>query len=254
MSKINKDIDKTIIKEPNSLNPTLPNIILSIEGLDKTFQSSCETLSIIKGLDLRVRRATKVILTGSSGSGKSTVLNIIGSLESATAGSVKIFDGVARDILKMSEREKREYRARFLGFVFQHHYLLSDFSAKENIALPALTCGEKRHVAFRKAEELLEEVGLSSRANHYPNELSGGERQRVAVARALINDPKLILADEPTGSLDPVNAAHISDLLFSMVDAHKKTLIMVTHDERLAVHADVHYELKDGRLECVGRA
>ena len=221
------------------------NNIITIEKLEKTYVSKGENLTILKDLDLLVPQGKKVIIVGESGSGKSTLLNIIAGIDSATSG--KVLAG-KWDILNLKEKELTEYRADFLGLVFQFHHLLKDFTALENVFIPAYMKGVSKKEAIEKAKALLEDVGLSDRMNHLPNELSGGERQRVAVARSLVNDPKLILADEPTGNLDPSNASVISDLLFSMVEKHNKTLILVTHDQKIAQKGDFCYSIKDGKL------
>ena len=221
------------------------NNIISINQLEKTYVSKGETLTILKDLSLLVPEGQKVIVVGESGSGKSTLLNIIAGIDSATKGTVIAGDWKISDL---KEKDLTDYRANFLGLVFQFHYLLKDFTALENVFLPAYMKGLGKKTAIEKAKVLLEDVGLADRMTHFPNELSGGERQRVAVARALINDPKLILADEPTGNLDPANATMISDLLFSMVEKHKKTLILVTHDSKIAQKGDVCYSIKDGKL------
>ncbi|MBP5443552.1 MAG: ABC transporter ATP-binding protein [Treponema sp.] len=221
------------------------DIIVRIASLEKTFKTSSETLTILKNLDMNVRRGTKCVIVGKSGSGKSTLLNIIGGLDTASSGTVEI-DG--RVISSLGEDELTDYRQKFLGLIFQFHYLLKDFTALENIFLPSYMAGVSKKLAMEKAKALLNDVGLSDRANHLPSALSGGERQRVAVARSLINDPELILADEPTGNLDPANAAVIGDLLFSMADKYKKTLILVTHDMNLASKGDLKLFLKNGAL------
>ena len=221
------------------------NNIITINQLEKTYISKGETLTILKDLSLLVPEGQKVIVVGESGSGKSTLLNIIAGIDSATKGTVIAGDW---NISELKEKDLTDYRANFLGLVFQFHYLLKDFTALENVFLPAYMKGLSKKEAIEKAKVLLEDVGLADRMTHLPNELSGGERQRVAVARALINDPKLILADEPTGNLDPANATMISDLLFSMVEKHKKTLILVTHDSKITQKGDVCYSIKDGKL------
>lgn len=221
------------------------NNIITINQLEKTYISKGETLTILKDLSLLVPEGQKVIVVGESGSGKSTLLNIIAGIDSATKGTVIAGDW---NISELKEKDLTDYRANFLGLVFQFHYLLKDFTALENVFLPAYMKGLSKKEAIEKAKVLLEDVGLADRMTHLPNELSGGERQRVAVARALINDPKLILADEPTGNLDPANATMISDLLFSMVEKHKKTLILVTHDSKIAQKGDVCYSIKDGKF------
>ncbi|MBQ2313623.1 MAG: ABC transporter ATP-binding protein [Treponema sp.] len=220
-------------------------LVVRVEKLEKTYRTAGESLTILKGLDMSVPRGAKCVVVGRSGSGKSTLLNIIGGLDGVTAGRV-IVDG--QEISAMGEKELTAYRQQFLGLVFQFHYLLKDFSALENVFLPAYMAGVPKKQAMEKASALLADVGLSDRMSHVPAQLSGGERQRVAVARCLVNDPELILADEPTGNLDPPNAALIGDLLFSMADRYHKTLILVTHDMNLAAKGDLRYFVHDGAL------
>lgn len=222
------------------------NKILTVKNLEKTYKTDIETLTVLKNLNFEALEGSKTAIVGESGSGKSTLLNIIGSIDTATGGTVQAGKW---NLTSLSEREKSEYRSSFLGLVFQFHYLLKDFTALENVFMPAFMAGVPRKTAEEKARALLEDVGLSKRISHLPSELSGGERQRVAVARALINDPPLILADEPTGNLDPANAVLISELLFSMADKYKKTLILVTHDLKIAEKCADRYTIADGRLE-----
>ncbi len=222
------------------------NKILTVKNLEKTYKTDIETLTVLKNLNFEAVEGSKTAIVGESGSGKSTLLNIIGSIDTATGGTVQAGKW---NLTSLSEREKSEYRSSFLGLVFQFHYLLKDFTSLENVFMPAFMAGVPRKTAEEKARALLEDVGLSKRISHLPSELSGGERQRVAVARALINDPPLILADEPTGNLDPANAVLISELLFSMADKYKKTLILVTHDLKIAEKCADRYTIADGRLE-----
>ena len=226
------------------------NIILQIDNLKKTFKDniSGESLTIIDGLSMQVFEGSKNIIIGESGSGKSTLLNIIGTLDSITEGSVKVGEF---DLSVMDESSLEKFRSKFLGLIFQFHYLLKDFTALENVFIPAYMTGVPKKEAMEKAKSLLVDVGLEHRMNHIPAKLSGGERQRVAVARSLINDPKLILADEPTGNLDPANAELVSELLFSMVEKYKKTLILVTHDKEIATKGDYCYKIVKGKLETV---
>ena len=226
------------------------NIILQIDNLKKTFKDniSGESLTIIDGLSMKVFEGSKNIIIGESGSGKSTLLNIIGALDSITEGSVKVGEF---DLSVMDESSLEKFRSKFLGLIFQFHYLLKDFTALENVFIPAYMSGMPKKEAMEKAKSLLVDVGLEHRMNHIPAKLSGGERQRVAVARSLINDPKLILADEPTGNLDPANAELVSELLFSMVEKYKKTLILVTHDKEIATKGDYCYKIVKGKLETV---
>lgn len=219
--------------------------ILTLENIEKTYVSSGETLTIIKNLSLNVERGKKCVIVGKSGSGKSTLLNIIGGLDNATSGNVFVN---GQNVGLMNERQKNDFRKNVLGLVFQFHYLLKDFTAVENIFLPAYMAGVPKKQAMGKALQLLEDIGLSDRKDHLPSELSGGERQRVAVARSLVNNPELILADEPTGNLDPENSVLIGDMLFSLSEKYGKTLVLVTHDMNLASKGDVVYSIEKGSL------
>lgn len=226
----------------------MKNSIVSVKGLEKTFISASERLTVLSDLNLEIEEGKKIVIAGESGSGKSTLLNIIGGIESATKGLVRAGD---RELTGLKEKELSKYRSEFVGLVFQFHYLLKDFTALENVYMPALIAGKPKKEAVEKARALLQDVGVYNRKDHLPSQLSGGERQRVSVARALINDPALILADEPTGNLDPANAALISQLLFSMVEKYNKTLLLVTHDMKIAEKGDFIYHIKDGKLELV---
>ncbi|MBR4449909.1 MAG: ABC transporter ATP-binding protein [Treponema sp.] len=223
----------------------MSDIIISIKDLRKTYRTESESLTILNDLSIDIEKGKKIVIAGESGSGKSTFLNIVGALDNASAGSIIVGP---YNVGQMDEEDAAEYRNWFLGLIFQFHYLLKDFTALENVYLPAFMAGVNKKEAEEKALKLLDDVGLSSRVNHLPSELSGGERQRVAVARALINDPQVILADEPTGNLDPANALMIGDLLFSMADKYQKTLLLVTHDMNLASKGDKIYSIKEGRL------
>ena len=223
----------------------MSDIIISIKDLRKTYRTESESLTILNDLSIDIEKGKKIVIAGESGSGKSTFLNIVGALDNASAGSIIVGP---YNVGQMDEEDAAEYRNKFLGLIFQFHYLLKDFTALENVYLPAFMAGVNKKEAEEKALKLLDDVGLSSRVNHLPSELSGGERQRVAVARALINDPQVILADEPTGNLDPANAVMIGDLLFSMADKYQKTLLLVTHDMNLASKGDKIYSIKEGRL------
>ncbi|MDO4506305.1 MAG: ABC transporter ATP-binding protein [Spirochaetales bacterium] len=219
--------------------------ILSLKNIEKTYESSGEKLTIIRDLSLDLERGKKCVIVGKSGSGKSTLLNMIGGLDSASSGTILVN---GQDVSRMNEKQINEFRKNVLGLVFQFHYLLKDFTAVENIFLPAYMAGVPKKEAMEKAEALLEEVGLADRRDHLPSQLSGGERQRVAVARSLANDPELILADEPTGNLDPENAVLIGDMLFSLSEKYGKTLVLVTHDMNLAAKGDVRYSIEGGAL------
>ena len=217
--------------------------IITIENLEKTYKTESETLTILKNLNLHVRSGTKVSIVGQSGSGKSTFLNIVGGLDCATSGTVKCGNYI---LSGLDEKSLASYRSSFLGLIFQFHYLLKDFTALENVFLPAYMAGEKKSAAKKKAEQLLHDVGLSKRMNHLPSELSGGERQRVAVARSLINDPELILADEPTAELDSAMAAEITRIFREMTRREGITVVMTTHDVGLMGAGDQIIELENG--------
>ena len=225
--------------------------ILTIKNLEKIYETDSEKLTVLKGLNLTVEEGSKITVTGESGSGKSTLLNIIAGIDNVTSGTV--IAGTKQtgewEVTKLSEAKMAEYRSHFIGLIFQFHYLLKDFTALENVYMPALIAGMQKKEAVERAASLLADVGVSDRADHLPSQLSGGERQRVAAARALINDPTLILADEPTGNLDPANAQKIGELLFSMADKYKKTLILVTHDMNLAANGDKQLRIVEGRLK-----
>jgi len=194
---------------------------------------------------MSVSRGTKCVIVGVSGSGKSTLLNIIAGLDSVTGGSVCVN---GKDVAKMNERSLPEFRRSVLGLIFQFHYLLKDFTALENVFLPAYMAGVPKRAAMEKAKSLLNDVGLSSRAEHLPSQLSGGERQRVAVARSLVNDPELILADEPTGNLDEEIADEIIKILMKSAHEMGKSVIVVTHSKKIADAADVVLKIHEGKL------
>lgn len=221
------------------------DVVIKIENLEKKYISKSETLTVLQNLNLEAAAGSKIAIVGESGSGKSTLLNIIGGIDKATSGTVKAGKW---NVTGLTEAELSTYRSKYLGLIFQFHYLLKDFTALENVYMPAVIAGTQKKAAIEKATRLLEEVGVGDRMSHLPSELSGGERQRVAVARALINDPQLILADEPTGNLDPANAEKIGDILFSMVEKYSKTLILVTHDMKLAQKADRQLSIVEGCL------
>ena len=225
--------------------------ILTIKNLEKIYETDSEKLTVLKGLNLNVEEGAKIAVVGESGSGKSTLLNIIAGIDNATSGTVTAGNSKTGEwnITSLSEAKMAEYRSNFIGLIFQFHYLLKDFTALENVYMPALIAGMSKKEAMERASGLLDDVGVADRAGHLPSQLSGGERQRVAAARALINDPTLILADEPTGNLDPANAQKIGDLLFSMADKYKKTLILVTHDMNLAAKGDRQLRIVEGRLK-----
>ena len=215
--------------------------MIEIKGVTKNFGS----LQVLKGIDLRIEKGEIVSIVGPSGAGKTTLLQILGTLDKPDSGSV-VVDGVETSTL--STNKLSEFRNTHLGFVFQFHQLLPEFTAIENIMIPAYIAGMKPKEARNRAEELLEFMGLSDRATHKPNELSGGEKQRVAVARALMNNPAVILADEPSGSLDSKNKEELHKLFFDLRDKFGQTFVIVTHDETLATLTDRTIHLKDGRI------
>lgn len=215
--------------------------MIEIKGLTKSFGS----LQVLKGIDLRIEKGEIVSIVGPSGAGKTTLLQILGTLDKPDSGSV-VVDGIETSTL--STNKLSEFRNTHLGFVFQFHQLLPEFTAIENIMIPAYIAGMKPKEARSRAEELLSFMGLSDRATHKPNELSGGEKQRVAVARALMNNPAVILADEPSGSLDSKNKEELHKLFFELRDKFGQTFVIVTHDETLATLTDRTIHLKDGRI------
>ena len=227
------------------MSNTTNNIMVLTEGLVKNYKSANETLHILKGLNLNIPTGHSAAISGRSGSGKSTLLNILGGLDRCDEGKACV-GGL--DITSLSEKQLGSYRSKKVGFIFQFHYLLKDFTALENVMLPAFMTGMKKKAALERAMELLSDVNLSDRYKHYPSQLSGGERQRVAVARSIVNNPDLILADEPTGNLDPDNSSLVSDMLFSSAEKWGKTLLIVTHDEKLAARAYCRYSLENGLL------
>ncbi|MBR6589647.1 MAG: ABC transporter ATP-binding protein [Bacteroidaceae bacterium] len=213
--------------------------MIELKGITKSFGS----LQVLKGIDLTIEKGEVVSIVGPSGAGKTTLLQIMGTLDKADTGALTI-DGM--EVGSLSERRLSEFRNRHIGFVFQFHQLLPEFTALENVMIPALIAGTSSKEADRRAKEMLELMGLSDRASHKPNELSGGEKQRVAVARALINRPSVIFADEPSGSLDTKNKEELHRLFFELRDKLGQTFVIVTHDEALATLTDRTIHMVDG--------
>lgn len=215
--------------------------MIQIEGITKSFGQ----LQVLKGIDLNINKGEVVSIVGPSGAGKTTLLQIMGTLDRADSGRV-IINGT--DISRMKEKELSAFRNREIGFVFQFHQLLPEFTALENVTIPALIKGVPAADARKQAVEMLDFLGLSDRASHKPAELSGGEKQRVAVARALINNPSVVLADEPSGSLDTKNKEELHNLFFELRDKLEQTFVIVTHDEGLAGQTDRTIHMLDGRI------
>ena len=215
--------------------------MIKVSGIKKSFGE----LDVLRGVSLEVKEGEIVSIVGASGAGKTTLLQIMGTLLSADSGEVEI---AGTKVLSLSEKRTAEFRNRHIGFVFQFHNLLPEFTALENVMMPALIGGVSRKEAKQRAVELLEAVGLNDRADHKPAQMSGGEQQRVAIARALINRPSVILADEPTGNLDTHNRDEIQRLLFDVREKFGQTIVMVTHDEKLADMADRKIVMSDGAI------
>ena len=220
--------------------------VLSIRGLERTYVTAAGSLSVLKGVDLDVQPGEIVGLIGPSGSGKSSLLHAAGLLEHPDAGRITI-QGV--DCSNLGERARTQVRLSTIGFVYQFHHLLPEFSALDNVALPRMIAGEDRRAATARAAALLAGLGLKDRVHHEPAQLSGGEQQRVAVARALANSPRLLLADEPTGNLDPATSTAVFDSLYALARKEGVAALVATHNLALAGHMDRVFALKDGKLE-----
>lgn len=222
---------------------------LSVKQLRKEFPSSAETLQVLDGVDLEMSAGESLSIVGPSGCGKSTLLYILGTLDQPTSGQITLDDV---DPFTLSTTKLARFRSQSIGFVFQDHHLLPQLTVTENVLLPALAQGTPSSAQVSRAAELIESVGLEDRVGHLPGQLSGGQRQRVAVARALLNRPKLLLADEPTGNLDAINARKIAELLFELSKREGTMLVVVTHSEELAGQAMRQLQIKNHRLQALG--
>ncbi len=215
--------------------------MLKAEGLQKSYGS----LKVLKGVNLHVKKGEIVAIVGASGAGKSTLLHILGTLDSPDMGTLLI-DG--KDVFAQSQTTLAQFRNRHIGFVFQFHNLLPEFSALENVMIPGLIAGKDEKQMRKRAEELLDKLGIAARKDHKPSELSGGEQQRAAVARALVNSPAIVFADEPSGNLDSANAAELHKLFFQLRQDLGHTFVIVTHNPEFATMADRRIEIKDGAV------
>lgn len=219
--------------------------VLTAREVHRTFKTPENTLHVLKGVSMEVLKGEMVVVTGESGVGKSTLLHILGGLDQPTGGEVSFGN---ESLSGKSEKELAQFRTKKVGFVFQSHYLLKDFSALENVMVPMILDGQSQSEAREKGELLLEKIGLIDRRSHRPTQLSGGEQQRVAVARALANDPEIVLADEPSGNLDTATGRKLHDLLFGLKEARSMTFLITTHNQELAKRADKWYVLADGKI------
>ena len=216
--------------------------MIKIQNIEKSYG----TLRVLKGIDLEIQEGEVISICGASGAGKSTLLHILGTLDKPDNGKV-LFDSTS--IFTLNDEELSLFRNKNIGFVFQFHHLLPEFTAEENVALPAMIAGESKKNAIKKAQEMLQIMQLSERFLHKPAQLSGGEQQRVAVARALINNPKVVLADEPSGNLDTEHAKNLHQLFFDLRNKFNKTFVIVTHNEELAKLSDRKIVIRDGKIE-----
>lgn len=220
-------------------------VVLELASIERTYKTAAGELQVLRGTDLQLRAGELVGLVGPSGSGKSTLLHTAGLLERPESGTI-LLDGI--DCLRLDDKGRTAIRRSKIGFVYQFHHLLPEFNAADNIAMPLMIAGVKRGLALEKAASLLAEMGLSERGSHQPAQMSGGEQQRVAIARALANDPRLVIADEPTGNLDPATTERVFSTLMKMVRQEGAAVLVATHNLALTRHMDRILTLKDGKL------
>ncbi len=220
--------------------------VLQCINLQKRFTEGGMNVDVLRGINFEVAVGERIAIIGSSGQGKSTLLHLLGGLDSASGGEVQV---LGKDMMRLSERQRSQLRNSTLGFIYQFHHLLAEFSALENVAMPLLIRGVTPAIASERAAILLDKVGLKNRSHHKPGEMSGGERQRAAVARALVTEPKCVLADEPTGNLDRKNADHIYSLMLELNQALNTSFVVVTHEAALAQRMDRILVLEDGVLK-----
>ena len=223
-------------------------VVLRCRGVRRVFREGENTLEVLSGVDLDIAAGERIAVVGASGSGKTTLLQLLGGLDAPDSGSIEV-DG--NDLARLNDRDRGEVRNRRIGFVYQFHHLLPEFSAAENVAMPLLIRRMPKRAALEAAEHLLGRVGLGERLRHRPSQLSGGERQRAAVARALITEPAVVLADEPTGNLDRETGRQVLELMLSLNRESGTSLVIVTHDPGIAAHMDRELTLADGRLQAL---
>ncbi len=219
--------------------------IIEVKGLSKHYKSGTKVLKVLDGIDLKIKQGDFISLMGPSGSGKSTFLNIIGTMDAPNSGTIKI---AGRDVTGMQENQLAMFRLKHIGFVFQFHYLLPEFTIEENVAMPLMISGMNRHDSIEKARDMLDYLGMGERMHHFPAEISGGEKQRAVIGRALINDPDILLADEPTGNLDKETGEKVLNLFKKIQKDLNQTFFLVTHNDRIAAIADINYKLDEGKL------
>lgn len=225
----------------------MSSIVLQCQDVSRFYASGPERVQVLEGLNLEISAGESIAIRGVSGSGKSTLLNILGGLDDPSSGEVRVKGEL---MAKLNESARARLRNKYLGYVYQFHHLLPEFSASENVAMPLLLRGERRVAALSAAADMLALIGLEKRGAHRPSELSGGERQRVAIARALVTKPLCVLMDEPTGNLDPENAARVLDLVAGINGLAETAVVLVTHDDQVAQRMDRRLRLSDGKLEA----